>query len=318
MSPANRAEAIEFVALSNLIIDDIRLSDGRERLGMLGGAAVYAATGLRLWSQRVGIISGVGEDFNPTARQWLLDNGIDLQGVTIRHAHTPRSWVVYDAEGERAETPQHGSEHFRAMESAAGDIPPAYQQARGLYIFRDCDPAFWQSLHALPAPPAEIILWEISAAAAAPEWRPRVKEILQQTHILSINRAEASALFQTDRPHDALYAALEAGAEVVALRLGAAGSLVTNGRDLVEIPALPVRVVDVTGGGNAYSGGFLAGYAGAGSQYWPDSLERAARCGAAAASAIIEQYGPPRDLTDTTAKVRQRALSAPVTRSRFR
>lgn len=55
---------------------------------MLGGAATYAAAGIRLWSNRVGLVSGIGEDFTGAERSWLMDK-LDLQGVTIRHTHSP-------------------------------------------------------------------------------------------------------------------------------------------------------------------------------------------------------------------------------------
>ena len=40
-------------------------------------------------------------------------NGIDTAGLEIRGAHTPRSWVVYQREDARTETPQFGDGAFR-------------------------------------------------------------------------------------------------------------------------------------------------------------------------------------------------------------
>jgi len=79
----------------------------------------------------------------------------------------------------------------------------------------------------------------------------------------------------------------DAGAQVVALRMGAHGSLVSDGASLVHVPALPAAVVDPTGAGNAYCGGFLAGYLQTG------DVLTAARYGTVAASFLVEQAGLP-------------------------
>ena len=55
-----------------------------------------------------------------------------------------------------------------------------------------------------------------------------------------------------------------------------------------HVPALRVRVVDVTGAGDTVCGGFMARFAQTG-----DALE-AAICGTAAASFTIEDYGAGR------------------------
>ncbi len=50
-----------YVALSHILTDDIQFADGTELRGLLGGGA-YAVAGMRLWSDSVGIVSGVGDD----------------------------------------------------------------------------------------------------------------------------------------------------------------------------------------------------------------------------------------------------------------
>jgi sugar/nucleoside kinase (ribokinase family) len=74
----------------------------------------------------------------------------------------------------------------------------------------------------------------------------------------------------------------------VAIRLGAAGSLVgTAGGERWHVPAVPTRVVDVTGAGNAYCGGFLVGLA----EGLPPP--EAALRAAVSASFALEQFGLP-------------------------
>ena len=78
------------------------------------------------------------------------------------------------------------------------------------------------------------------------------------------------------------------GVPVVALRMGARGSLVaTAGGEVYTVPAVPTNVVDTTGAGDAYCGGFLVAL-GSGM----DAAEAGARA-AVSASFAIEQFGVP-------------------------
>ncbi len=55
----------------------------------------------------------------------------------------------------------------------------------------------------------------------------------------------------------------------------------------IYVPAVPTNVIDPTGAGNAYCGGFLAGYV------QTSDVLTAARYGAVAASFLVEQAGLP-------------------------
>jgi sugar/nucleoside kinase (ribokinase family) len=79
---------------------------------------------------------------------------------------------------------------------------------------------------------------------------------------------------------------LESGVRCLALRLGAAGSLVAMPEAQCHIPAIPVPVIDETGAGNAYCGGFLAGYVESGGD-----LLTAGRYGAVSATFALAQVG---------------------------
>jgi sugar/nucleoside kinase (ribokinase family) len=101
--------------------------------------------------------------------------------------------------------------------------------------------------------------------------------------------SSAASLVGPGDPEALALRLVEAGARVVTLRMGAAGSLVVDGTTgrRRRIPAVPVRVVDPVGAGNAFCGGFLAGWVETG-----DLLEAGLR-GAVAASFLLEQHGVP-------------------------
>ena len=77
---------------------------------------------------------------------------------------------------------------------------------------------------------------------------------------------------------------IDDGARAVVVKLGAAGSLVVDGDgEMTHVPAYPAAVVDPTGAGDAFCGGFLVGLRETG------DLVRAALYGTVSASFVVEE-----------------------------
>jgi sugar/nucleoside kinase (ribokinase family) len=76
---------------------------------------------------------------------------------------------------------------------------------------------------------------------------------------------------------------------------------------MLQVPAAPANVVDVTGAGNAYCGGLLVGLVEHG------TLEMAAAHAAVSAALTIEQIGPPRITPALMATAEQRLAAALAT-----
>jgi sugar/nucleoside kinase (ribokinase family) len=101
---------------------------------------------------------------------------------------------------------------------------------------------------------------------------------------------EIRSLFQgrTDNLWEMAEAIASYGCDIIVVKRGERGQLVLDGssRKRWEIPAYPVQAVDPTGAGDAYCGGFLAGFS---NTY--DALQ-AALYGNISASLSIEGQGP--------------------------
>lgn len=283
-------QPVQYVSVANIISDDLILPDGTRHLGLLGGAGTYAAAGMRLWSDAVGIVSGVGADFDALFGGWFRQNGIDTQGLDVRAAQTPHSTMNYASADERVETPQFGPEHFKRMEPTLADLPRAYHATRALYLFRDADPGYWDLVTTFQAqaPRPPVVVWELHTGAADARQWDAAAAILARIDLVSLNLAEARALCALAKPRAIVRKLLAAGVGAVVLRLGAEGTLVADQHRTWHIPIYPVEVQDVTGAGNAFTGGFLVGYCMSGGD-----VRRAGCCGAAAASFMLEQFGPP-------------------------
>ncbi|EFL20914.1 LigA protein [Streptomyces himastatinicus ATCC 53653] len=238
--PAARDGSPGYAVLGHLIIDDLVFADGSEVRGMLGGAGLYAALGAALVGERpAGLVSGVGRDLSRTALDRIAAGRISTAGLTVAGEHTPRSRVVYDDDGARTETPLLGPDHFRTMAPRVADTPAAWDSLRGVYLFAGTDPRDWEHVTAYAEAMGCRLLWEIAADVCVPEHFDAVRALLGHVDIFSANLAEARALCALDQPEDCVATLLKAGAARVGLRMGAAGALVADGRDVWHIGAAP-------------------------------------------------------------------------------
>ncbi|WP_298223376.1 adenosine kinase [Acidocella sp.] len=106
--------------------------------------------------------------------------------------------------------------------------------------------------------------------------------------ILFANEMEICSLYEVNSFEEAAAKAAE-DVKLAVLTRSEAGSLVLHQGHTIEIPAVPVHVVDTTGAGDAYAAGFLAAYTRG------EGLRAAGGLGAKAASLAISRIGarPP-------------------------
>ncbi len=279
------------LVLGGILIDDLTFADGRVRNGVMGGAALHALAGAALWDDDVVLIGGVGQDAEDTVLPWMRQARLSAEALLIGGEFTPRNIFVYHPYGSRTETTAFGPDHFARLQPGAQDLVSRMPWARGAYVFRDADPVFWAPvLHAARATQIPI-LWEISGESCNHARKQDIAAVASQIAGLSLNLDEATQIFGEKKQNDLIADVRALGAGAAFLRCGEAGSIVIWKNGASHIPAYPASVVDVTGAGNAYGGGALAGLVASGDPV------RAGRMGAIAASLAIGQYGlfSPRD-----------------------
>jgi sugar/nucleoside kinase (ribokinase family) len=288
--------------LSHIVIDEIHRPGAVEPAIAVGGAGAYAAVGASLASSALAtvLISGVGAQDREFFESWCRMREIDPTGLFPVSAHSPRTRIDYREDGERVESPVFGTEHFDEHTPLPIHIPFEADELCGVYLFHDDGADYWRNIaesSSLSAP----LLWEISAASCRPDHRDAVRERAPLIDVLSINAVEAASLFGTRAEAISELRALD---RTVLLRLGAAGSVVIERGRMLRVAAAPTIVSDPTGGGNSYSGAFLAAFAASGDPV------RAAQVAAAAAGMVISQSGAP--LVDDGVRARVAAVAETV------
>jgi sugar/nucleoside kinase (ribokinase family) len=290
-----------YAALGHVVVDVITAPDKSVRVERLGGAGLHAALGLRL-AVPGGVLpcSGVGSDLVSGNRAFFNAWQLDPQALRTRSAQTPRTAVEYHDRG-RDEESLLGDDHFAAHRPALADLGGLAATLNGLYTFQEADSPEWAGLAALRCP----VAWELSLVDCrdAGGWE-RVRRRLADVEIVSLNTDEGRTLTGLADPATLLQTLLRPGVDVAILRAGEDGSYVAGSEGKFHVAAAPAdRIVDPTGAGNAYSGAFLGAWArGA-------SLVEASKRAAAAASFIVEQYGPPDAPPDENEIARRSAMT---------
>jgi len=288
--------------LSHIVVDEVFDAD-RVRLGTgVGGAGAYAAVGASLADADAApiLVSGVGRDDHSFLADWCVARGISAAGLFEVGRHSPRTRIQYFADGERDETPVYGLDHFDAHTPLPRHIPVPVDVLDGVYLFHDHQAPYWDEVEQFRRVFAGPLLWEISLDSCRPQHLAEVRERLEIVDILSINEAEALALLGVATLADAVERLRRERGVTVLLRRGARGSVLIADDAVFTVGTVPTPASDPTGGGNSYTGAFLAAYAGTG------RFDHAARVAAATASAVVAAPGAP-EVDDVVRRAVQRA-----------
>ncbi|MEM0907312.1 MAG: PfkB family carbohydrate kinase, partial [Pseudomonadota bacterium] len=81
-----------------------------------------------------------------------------------------------------------------------------------------------------------------------------------QIGLLFANVAETKSLYETD-DFDAACRAIADAAPTVVVTMGGAGARIIDKGAVVDVPAEPAEVVDLTGAGDLFAGGYMLGHA---------------------------------------------------------
>ncbi len=271
------------VGVGSVFIDDIVLPSGQTYMARLGGGVVHALMGAAIWDERPGIVATVGHGL-PHESTNRLEQSLDTRGLVQLDIPQIRAWQLFEEDGSRREL-------YRVKETVPfirgaqpEHFPAAYAQSHGFYLLQGVNEIReWRKTL------TGIILWEPLQQIMTHENATGVRAVLKecQIDIVSPNLIEAAAVYGDWMPDELASGLLSDGAQCVALRMGSDGSIVANQKgERWHIPAAKVpEIIDQTGAGNTYCGGFLAGLT------QGRSLPEAGAMAAVSASFCLEQVG---------------------------
>ncbi|MFZ5885794.1 MAG: carbohydrate kinase family protein [Chloroflexota bacterium] len=275
---------IHFVVIGKLTREFLLPAKGQPRLDAPGGSLLYAAGGLGVWESGVGLVGRAGNDY---PRAWLNEvkkRGFDTSGIRIQpQALDMREFIAYTEsfEASRINPVAHfarrgmtvpksllGYQAEKAPEEAlrltVRDIPEDYLTARAAYLCPLDLVTQTQLIAGLKRGTVHTFILDPAPAAMTPASRRELPALLNGVNAFLPSEEEMRNLFQAET-HD-LWEMAEAvslyGCEFVVIKRGAQGQLLyeAESKRRWEIPAYPARLEDVTGAGDAFGGGFAAGF----------------------------------------------------------
>lgn len=279
--------APRLVCVGNLTIDDLVLPDGTTRPDCIGGDALYAALGARLWEESTQMLAPVGADLPEQVRRRILAAGFDPAGLPERAAATIRNVITYRADGSRAWQLVGSEAQFHELSVVPEDVPAAYLGAR-TFLVTAMSLESQETLVAWLRRHTDALIVLDLQEDYIPGNEQRVLDMVRRSHVFMPSQEEVRRLLGTQDWAAAARRFADLGPRLVVIKLGAEGALVHDAEADTDFwwPAAAAEVLDTTGAGDAYCGGFSAALTRDG-----DDLVTAACAGAVAASFAVAGFG---------------------------
>jgi sugar/nucleoside kinase (ribokinase family) len=279
----------DVAVVGHFAIDAIRLPSRSSPFVVLGGSVTYVSFVAKRLDGSVSIISKVGGDFPEAYMWWLREEGIDLSSVTkLADAQTTRFELGYSKDLSNrtlrleSKAPRiNVSDLPRSLRAKAIHIAPIAGEVSYNVVKKLKDRAEVLSLD------PQGLLRKIDKNGNVTASSRIDKRMFSLINVYKSSLDEITALTGQPDLDSAINAIHDFGVKTVIVTLGAKGAVLSVEKTIYTIPACNSRVlVDPTGAGDAFIGGFLAEYIRQKDAYW------CACVGSAAASLLIEGIGP--------------------------
>jgi sugar/nucleoside kinase (ribokinase family) len=271
------------LVVGSVALDSVETIHGRTTRA-LGGSAVHFSISASQFAP-VRIVGVVGEDFPAPFRRLLKRRNIDLEGMTVMPGKTFHWKGKYDRDFKNASTiatELNVFEHFKPRPSAA-------HSKCGVLFLANIDPDLqWDVLKQMDRP-------RLVACDTMNYWitlkKDSLKKLLSRVNLFFVNEEEARQLTKEYNLMTAAKMLAKMGPQIVVIKRGDSGAMLFYGGQTLSVPAQPIeKVVDPTGAGDTFAGGFV-GYLAASPDWRNFSvLKRAMAYGTVLSSFSVENF----------------------------
>lgn len=252
----------------------------------LGGSANYFSLAASLFTQ-VRVVGVVGEDYEDLDKELLLKRNVDLSGVEKVKGKTFHWEGKYEGdlnEAETLKTELNVFEHFNPV------LPPAFRKSEFVFLANIAPELQLQVLEQIEFPKYigmdTMNFWIHSK-------KDKLKEVLKKVDVILINEGESDLLTESSNAIQAAPKIAELGPKMIVIKRGEYG-FVLYSKDFgyYLLPAVPIsNVVDPTGAGDTFAGGFFGYLAQRNTLPHFDLIKKACVVGTLCASYTIQDFG---------------------------
>ena len=290
---------MSILVVGSVAYDSVQTPSGK-RESALGGSATYFSVAASYFAP-VSMVAVVGEDFSEGDRAMLADHGINTEGLVSAPGATFR-WV-----GEYGENLSEAHTLDTKLDVFADFRPKlSAEQRKQRYLFlANIHPELQQQvLQQMEERPKVVAgdtmnFWIEGDTAA-------LHQVIQEVDVLLINEGEARLLAEERNLARAARGVLSLGPRMVVVKRGEYGAIAFTSDSIFAAPAYPLEtVVDPTGAGDSFAGGFM-GYLALSQDLSMQGYRRAMIVGSVMASFAVESFGLDRLSSLTVQEVRER------------
>lgn len=271
------------LVVGSVALDSVQTIHGRTSRA-LGGSAVHFSVSASQFAP-VRIVGVVGEDFPAPFRSLLKRRNICVEGVEVMPGRTFHWKGSYDKDFKNATTI---ATHLNVFEFFKPKLSPSHSEC-GVLFLANIDPDLqWEVLRQMDN--ARLV-----ACDTMNYWitlkKNSLKKLLSRVNLFFVNEEEAR---QLTKEHNLIKAArllARMGPQIIVIKKGDSGSMLFYDGEVLSLPAHPVeKVVDPTGAGDTFAGGFIGCLAA--SSDWRDFgvLKRAMAYGTVLSSFNVEDF----------------------------
>jgi sugar/nucleoside kinase (ribokinase family) len=283
---------MSITVVGSVAYDNIESPAGR-RERCLGGAATYFALSASFFTD-VRVIAVVGDDFGTEQEAVFKARNIDTRGIE----HAPGKCFLW--EGSYLDNINEAKTHLTELNVFAcfePKIPAAYSDSDFLFL-ANIDPVLQRRVR--EAMPHVKLVAGDTMNYWIKDHRHALLEVLKGLDVLLINDTEARMLAENNNLVKAARAVMALGPKYLVIKHGEYGATLFHkflpagkGAEL-RAPALPLlEVVDPTGAGDSFAGGFF-GYLASQPELTLDTFRRAMYYGSVMGSFACERFGTER------------------------
>lgn len=279
-------------------LDDVETPFGKVELA-LGGSASYFSLAASFFG-RVGFVGIVGDDFPESSVELLRNHDVDVRGLQRVEGKTFR-WAGrygYDLnQRDTLLTELNVFEHFRP------ELPEDYAAAPYLFL-ANIHPSLQSHVldeaHGAKFVAMDTMNFWIEGAL------DDLKKVLARVDCIVLNDSEARQLAKTPNVITAAKMISAMGPRLVVVKRGEHGAFLYSEGNFFFVPAFPLeQVVDPTGAGDCFAGGFMGLIAASGDTSWA-TLCHAVVAGSALASFSVENFSVDRFRSLTQGEIQDR------------
>jgi len=275
------------LVVGSVALDSVETIHGRTTRA-LGGSAVHFSLSASQFTP-VRVVGVVGEDFPTPFRKFLTRRNICLEGLEVLPGKTFHWKGKYDQDFKNAITI---ATELNVFEQFKPKLKGTHSKC-GVLFLANIDPDLqYDVLNQMGRP-------RLVACDTMNYWislkKKSLMKLLGKVDLLFVNEEEARQLTGEYNLIKAAKLVMKMGPKALVVKRGDSGAILFYGNQVLSVPAQPIeKVVDPTGAGDTFAGGFMGYLAAAPTWRNFDVLKRAMSYGTVMSSFSVEDFSVKR------------------------